>query len=337
MEVALLQNKKERVMCMIENNAARVKKPKSKFLKEFKKNQPMFIMLLPGLILLLLINYLPMVGVLIAFKDFKNLGNNFFDSFLLSKWVGFDNFKFFLSGPDAFTITRNTVVYNVIFIIVGTLIALFAAIGINELRNKKLAKVYQSTILLPYFLSWIVISFLFFGFLSSDKGIINRLILQPMGIANIEWYTKASAWPAIIVLANIIKYGGYNCILYLASITGIDEELYEAAVLDGASKWQQIVNITIPLLSNIIIILVLLAVGRIFNGDFGLFYQLPMQSGPLFSTTQVIDTYVYRGLMNNSDMGMSSAAGLYQSVVGFILIMLANFTVKKFDKEKSLF
>lgn len=322
---------------MVENNVARGKKPKSKFIKEFKKNQPMFIMLLPGVVLLLLINYLPMVGTLIAFKDFKNLGSNFIDSFLLSKWVGFENFKYLFQSPDAFTMTRNTVLYNVGFIVIGTLIALFAAIGLNELRNKRLAKIYQSSILLPYFLSWIVISFLFFGFLSSDKGIINRLILQPMGIGGIEWYSTASSWPFIIILANIIKYGGYNCILYLASITGIDEELYEAAVLDGATKWQQITNITIPLLSNIIVILVLLAVGRIFNGDFGLFYQLPMQSGPLFSTTQVIDTYVYRGLMNNGDMGMSSAAGLYQSVVGFVLILVANLTVKKIDSEKSLF
>lgn len=272
-----------------------------------------------------------------AFKNFKSLGSNFIESFYLSEWVGLENFTFLFKSPDSFIMTRNTILYNVAFIIVGTTIALFAAIGINEIRNKKLAKIYQSSILLPYFLSWVIISFLFFGFLSSDKGIINRLILVPLGKEGVSWYTEASAWPAIIVFANIIKYGGYNCIVYLASITGIDEELYEAAVLDGATKWQQITNITIPLLSNIVIILVLLAIGRIFSGDFGLFYQLPMGSGPLFKTTQVIDTYVYRGLMNNGDMGMSSAAGLYQSAVGFILIVTANFAVQKFDKEKSLF
>lgn len=322
---------------MTEYTIVKVKKSRSGIIKELKKNKAMFLMLLPGLILLLILNYLPMVGTLIAFKDFQNLGNGFFDSFMLSKWVGFDNFKFLIDSPDTLTITRNTVLYNLVFIILGTLSALFLAIGINELRGKLLKKLYQSIILLPYFLSWIVISFLFFGFLSVDKGIINTSILPLLGKKAIEWYSEPKYWPLILVFANIIKYSGYNCIVYLASITGIDEELYEAAILDGATKWQQITKITIPLLSHIIIILTLLAVGRIFNGDFGLFYQVPMNSGALFPVTNVIDTYVYRGLMNSGDIGMSSATGLYQSVVGFILIMIANSVVKKIDKEKALF
>jgi putative aldouronate transport system permease protein len=305
--------------------------------QKLKKNYPMFFMLLPGLFLLIVLSYLPMAGTLIAFKDFQNLGDNFFSSFILSKWVGFENFKFLLKSPDTFLITRNTVLYNIAFIIIGTIVAIFLAIGINELRNKGLAKFYQSSMLLPNFLSWIVISFLFFGFLSVDKGIINRLIFQPLGINPIEWYSEAQYWPGILIFANIIKYSGYNCIIYLASITGIDEELYEAAILDGATKWQQITKITIPMLSNIIIILTLLAVGRMFNADFGMFFQVPMNSGTIFSTTNVIDTYVYRGLMNNGDIGMSSAAGLYQSVVGFILILIANTVVRKIDKEKALF
>lgn len=322
---------------MADNNVARAKKSKNSFLYEIKKNKAMFIMLSPGLILLLILNYLPMLGTLIAFKDFQNLGDNFFSSFLLSKWVGFENFKFLLSGPDTFIITRNTVLYNVVFIILGTLMAIFLAVGINELRNKRLAKFYQSSMLLPYFLSWIVISFLFFGFLSVDKGIINTSVLPFLGKKPIEWYSEPKYWPFILVFANILKYTGYNCIIYLASITGIDEELYEAAILDGATKWQQITKITIPLLSHIIIILTLLAVGRIFNGDFGLFFQVPMNAGALFPVTNVIDTYVYRGLMNSGDIGMSSAAGLYQSVIGFILIIIANTAVRKYDKEKALF
>ena len=322
---------------MLENNFVKAKKYKSSFFKEFKKNPSLFIMLLPGLLLLIVLNYLPMIGTLIAFKDFKNSGDNFLSSFMLSKWVGLDNFKFLLSTPDTFIITRNTVLYNLTFIILGTVIAIFLAVGLNEIRNKKFAKFYQSSMLLPYFLSWIVISFLFFGFLSVDKGILNTTLLPLLNKEPIEWYSKTEYWPYILVFANVLKYSGYNCIIYLASITGIDEELYEAAILDGASKWQQIISITIPLLSNIIIILTLLAVGRIFNGDFGLFFQVPMNAGSLFPVTNVIDTYVYRGLMNSGDIGMSSAAGLYQSVVGFILIIAANFAVKKYDNEKALF
>ncbi|OPJ58129.1 ABC transporter permease [Clostridium oryzae] len=316
------------------SESKRLKKP---FLKELRKNKALFLMLTPGLLLLLIINYLPMIGTLIAFKDYKNEGNNFFESFMLSKWVGFNNFKFLLKSPDTFTITRNTICYNLVFIVVGTIFAVFLSIGINELRNKRTAKLYQSAMLLPYFLSWVVISFLFFGFLSVDKGIINKDILVPLGKKAIEWYSAPKYWPFILVFANLLKYSGYNCIIYLASLTGIDEELYEAAILDGATKWQQITKITIPLLSSVIIIMTLLAVGRIFNADFGLFFNVPMNSGPLFESTNVIDTYVYRGLMNNGDIGMSSAAGLYQSVVGFILILLANFIVRKIDKEKALF
>jgi len=325
---------------MVVNYVPRVKKPVNKFsalIRDIVQHKALYIMLLPGLALILLLSYLPMLGALVAFKDFKYLGNNFFENFMLSKWVGFTNFEFFLKGPDTWLITRNTIGYNLAFIILGNIIAITFSLGLNELLNKKVGRFYQSAMLLPYFLSWIVMSYLFYGFLSVDRGILNVQILQPLGIKTISWYSDTTWWPLILIAANVLKYAGYNSIIYLATLTGIDEELYEAAILDGATKWQQIVNITLPLLSNVIIILLLFSVGRIFVADLGLFYYVPMLSGPLFSVTQVLDTYVYRALMNSGDIGMSSAAGLYQSMIGFILVLLANFAVRKIDPDKALF
>ncbi|HEY5563502.1 MAG TPA: ABC transporter permease subunit [Clostridiaceae bacterium] len=325
---------------MVVNYVPRVKKPVNKFsalIRDIVQHKALYIMLLPGLALILLLSYLPMLGALVAFKDFKYLGNNFFENFMLSKWVGFTNFEFFLKGPDTWLITRNTIGYNLAFIILGNIIAITFSLGLNELLNKKVGRFYQSAMLLPYFLSWIVMSYLFYGFLSVDRGILNVQILQPLGIKTISWYSDTTWWPLILIAANVLKYAGYNSIIYLATLTGIDEELYEAAILDGATKWQQIVNITLPLLSNVIIILLLFSVGRIFVADLGLFYYVPMLSGPLFPVTQVLDTYVYRALMNSGDIGMSSAAGLYQSMIGFILVLLANFAVRKIDPDKALF
>lgn len=327
-------------MWMVVNYVPRVKKPVNKFsalIRDIVQHKALYIMLLPGLALILLLSYLPMLGALVAFKDFKYLGNNFFENFMLSKWVGFTNFEFFLKGPDTWLITRNTIGYNLAFIILGNIIAITFSLGLNELLNKKVGRFYQSAMLLPYFLSWIVMSYLFYGFLSVDRGILNVQILQPLGIKTISWYSDTTWWPLILIAANVLKYAGYNSIIYLATLTGIDEELYEAAILDGATKWQQIVNITLPLLSNVIIILLLFSVGRIFVADLGLFYYVPMLSGPLFPVTQVLDTYVYRALMNSGDIGMSSAAGLYQSMIGFILVLLANFAVRKIDPDKALF
>lgn len=314
-----------------------VKCKKTSFTKEILKSWELYILLLPGALLLLILNYLPMFGILIAFKDYKFYENNFIINFFKSEWVGIKNFMFFLSTPDRSILIRNTVLYNFTFIIVGTLFAVFCAIVLNELNNKKLSKLYQTSMLLPYFLSWIIISYLFFAFLSMDKGILNTSIFKALGIGSIEWYTEPRYWPFLLVFANLLKYGGYNCIIYIAAIAGIDPEYYEAAVLDGASKGQQIMKVTLPLLSPTIIIMVLLALGRIFNADFGLFFQVPLDSGALYNATNVFDTYVYRALMNTGNISMSSAAGLFQSAVGFILILTSNLIVSKIDNEKTLF
>lgn len=301
------------------------------------RNVPLLIMTLPGLLLLLAFHYLPIGGILIAFKDFSYSGGSLLKNFANSPWVGLKNFSFFIQTPDALIITRNTILYNIAFIVLGTGIAVLMAIAFNELKNRKLAKLYQTTLLLPYFLSWIAVSYLFYGFLSVDMGIINNSILKPLGIAPVSWYSEANLWPFILVFVNIWKYAGYNCIVYLAAIIGIDQDYYEAASLDGASKWQQVRYITIPSISPVIILMVLLAIGRMFFADFGLFYQVPLNSGAIFNTTNVIDTYVYRALMNSGDISMSSAASTFQAFVGFVLVVLSNWIVRRIDKEKAIF
>jgi putative aldouronate transport system permease protein len=294
-------------------------------------------MVLPGTIWLLLFSYLPMFGTVIAFKNFRYDPNGFFASILNSEWVGFENFKFLFNTNDAWIITRNTVLYNLVFIVVGLILAVFVAIVLSELANKRLSKIYQTGMLFPHFLSWVVVSYFVFTFLSVDRGLLNNILLW-FGVEDpISWYNEAKYWPVIIVLTSMWKGVGYGSIVYLAAIVGIDKNYYEAAMIDGANKWQQIRNITIPMITPLIVILTILNVGRIFSADFGLFFQVPRDSGPLYSVTNVIDTYVYRGITTMGDISMSTAAGLYQSIVGFALVMLTNYLVQKVDKEYALF
>lgn len=322
----------------IQDTQVKVKKNRKKgFFHEVKANKVLFLMMLPATIILLLNNYLPMAGVLIAFKNFKYFGSNIIENFLQSDWVGFENFQFFTQTPDAFLITRNTLLYNGAFIALGLIVAVFFAIVLNELASSKLSKLYQSTMFLPYFMSWVVVSYLVFAFLSEESGLFNKTILPSLGLDPISWYGDPKLWPFILILVNLWKYTGYNCVIYIAAIAGIDQEYYEAAQVDGATRWQQIKSITIPLLTPLMVILTLLAIGKIFYADFGLFFNVPRNAGTLFNSTAVIDTYVYNTLMNMGDIGMSSAAGLYQSFIGFILVLGSNLLVKRIDPEKSLF
>jgi len=306
------------------------------FLYELRKNWPLFVMLTPGVLLLIINNYIPMFGVIIAFKKYRYHGS-FIQSIIKSEWVGFKNFEFFMKTPYAWQMTRNTILYNLTFIILGLIIPVACAIILTELHNKRLSKIYQSVVFLPYFLSWIVVSYLAYSMLSIENGFINKSILTPLGIQPIEWYAEPKYWPFILVFFQLWKYTGYNIVVYLAAITGIDPEYYEAASIDGASKWQQIWHITVPMLQTLMIILTLHAVGRIFNADYGLFYNVPRHSGTLQPATQVIDTYVYTALRNTSDIGMASAAGTYQAVVGCITVFTANMIVRKINKESALF
>lgn len=306
------------------------------FLKNLIRNRVMLLMVLPGAIWFFFFSYLPLVGTVAAFKEYRFSREGFWASLMKSEWVGWDNFKFLFSTSDAWLITRNTLFYNIAIIFLGLVFAVALAILLSELVNKRLAKLYQIGMFLPYFLSWVIVGYFAFSFLSMDRGMLNQIIGW-FGMEPIQWYSEAKYWPYILVFVALWKTIGYSSVVYLASILGIDKSLYEAAMIDGASKWQQIRNITIPLLSPIITIMTLLAVGRIFYADFGLFYQVPRDSGTLYSVTNVIDTYVYRGLKTSGEIGMSTAAGLYQSVVGFVLVIISNYVVRKVDKDSSLF
>lgn len=293
---------------------------------------PFYIMALPGFVYMLINNYLPMFGVTIAFKKL-----NFREGIWGSPWCGFNNFKFLFASSEAWTITRNTIGYNIAFFIVTNAIAIMVAILINEIQKQAAKKVYQSLILLPYLMSWVIVSYLAYTFLSAETGMINNSILQPLGLTEINWYQEKKYWPFILIFVNTWKGVGYSMIIYLSSIVGISTDYFEAARIDGASKWQQIKYITLPLLKPTVITLFILAVGQIFRSDFGLFYQMPRNSGSLYSVTRTLDVYVYQALMKNYDYAMSSAASVYQSVVGFVLIVLANKLVKKYDANSSLF
>ena len=304
-------------------------------MKRFRNNKELLLLTIPGAIWFLVFAYLPMFGVIVAFKRWRIHGG-FFESLMNSKWVGFDNFKFLFQSSDAWLITKNTVLYNIVFIILGIVLPVTLAILLNELLNKKLAKFYQSSMFLPYFLSWVVVSYCLYAFLSPEKGYVNG-ILQSMGGKGISWYTEPKYWPFIIIFMSQWKAVGYGTVVYLASICCIDKSYYEAAMIDGASKFQQIKYITVPLLKPVMIIMFITSIGGMFRGDLGLFYQLPKDSGALYPVTNVIDTYVYRGLMNLGDIGMSSAASLYQSFVGLILIVTSNAIVRKVDEENAFF
>ncbi|MEI6055537.1 MAG: ABC transporter permease subunit [Lentisphaerota bacterium] len=302
----------------------------------FNKNFAFLLMVLPGFIWLVLLKYLPMCGAVLAFKNFHFSRGGFFQSLWDSSWCGFQNFYFLFNSHTAWVITRNTILYNLVFIITGTILSLAIAVGLSEILNKRLAKLYQTCMFFPYFLSWVVVGYLLFGFISFDKGSINS-ILALFHIPPVQWYDDSAYWPYILTFINLWKNAGYTSVIYLAAIIGIDKQYYEAAEIDGASKWQQVRFITMPHLKGLITVLTLLAVGRIFAADFGLFYQVPLNSGALYPVTDVIDTYVFRGLMYTGDIGMTTAAGLYQSVVGLVLILVVNNVIKKYDKDSAMF
>lgn len=304
----------------------------AKKIKKLARYWPLYIMLLPGTIYLIINNYIPMSGIVVAFKQY-----NLKDGLYFSPNVGLKNFEFLFKTKDAWLITRNTIMYNLVFIILGTVLAITVAIILNEIRIQAAKQFYQTVILIPHLISMVVVSFLAFAFLSDGNGFLNNTILPLLGMEKISWYNSPQYWPFILVIINVWKGIGYSCILYYATICGIDHSLYEAAVVDGANRWQQVWNVTLPCLKSTIIIMTLMSIGNIFRSDFGLFYQVPMNSGPLQDVTSTIDTYVYRGLMQTNNIGMSSAAGVYQSVVGFVLVLSANLIVRKLDESSALF
>ena len=284
-------------------------------------------MVLPGFLYFVINNYIPMFGIYIAFKKV-----DYSKGLWGSDWVGFDNFKYLFSTSDAFIITRNTILYNVAFIVLGLLSGIIVGICLSEVYNKFFRKTYQTAILLPQLISFVIVSYIVYALLSNETGMITKL----MG-SSVNFYAEKKYWPFILIFINIWKQLGYNGIVFLSSIIGIDYGLYEAARVDGATKWEQIKSITLPQLKPTIMTLFLLQVGRIFYSDFGLFYQVPLNAGALLDVTNTIDTYVYRALMVNNNISIASAASTYQAVVGFILVLTVNMIVRKVDRENAMF
>ncbi len=287
-------------------------------------------MALPAVILILIFSYIPMFGLIIAFKNYKvNLG------ILGSEFVGLKNFMFFFHSNDAFRIIRNTLCYNAVFITVGVVFSVSFAIMLSTITQKKLIKFYQSSMFLPYFLSWVVVAYMSLCFFNYKDGILNG-ILKALRQNAVSWYSEPKYWPFILVISYLWKTAGYNVLIYYAAIISIDEVLYEAAYIDGCTKFKSIWHITIPNIRPTVVILVILSIGRIFYADFGLFYQLTQNSGSLYSVTDVVDTYVYRTLRVTGDVGVSAAVGFVQSIVGFALQMTTNFVVGRIDEDYKL-
>ncbi|WP_135557576.1 ABC transporter permease [Paenibacillus cymbidii] len=303
---------------------------KRALLRAVRSNAVLFGLTVPALLYFLIFHYLPMVGVVLAFKDYKySLG------ILGSEWIGFTNFKFFFTSQDAWRITRNTVGYSSAFIVLGNAAAIFVALLLYEVRSRAALKYYQTTMILPRFLSWVLVAYISYTLLSPTMGIFNQA-LEGLGFEPVTWYSEAKVWPYLIIGFEMWKTVGLSSIIYYAALMSIDSELFEAARMDGANRWRQVWAISIPSLTPVMTILVILAIGGLFRGDFGLFYQLPRDVGALYPTTDIIDTYVYRGL-RNGDIGMTAAVGLFQSVVGLVLILIANGIIRKVKPENAIF
>ena len=301
------------------------------FLYELKKNKVLFLMAMPSVLLTFFLAYLPMSGLVLAFKNYR------YDRGIFgSDWNGFDNFAYLFQSGTGWLITKNTILYNLLNLFVSQLLAVIVPLVISEMMGRIYKRIVQSVIFLPYFISWVIVSYMLQGLLGTDTGLINNMIVAGGG-PRINFYSTPSYWYPILLLLNIWKNTGYNTIVYLAAITGIDEGLYEAAYIDGATRFKRIIYITIPLLTPTICIMTLMSVGRIFYGDFGMLYAIIRDNSSLMPIAEVTDTYVYRTFKNTGDPSLSMAIGLYQSIVGFILVFMANWIVRKKFPEGALF
>ena len=300
------------------------------FLAELRKNHTLYLFIAPAAFYTFVFGYATLPYLVIAFQKYS------YKTGLKSPFVGFDNFRFFFSSTRAWEVTRNTIWLNFLFLIFGTIVALTLAICLNELNNKPFVRITQSTMLFPYFISWVIVSYILYAFLASDKGMFNHLITA-LGGKRINWYSQPQLWRSILVFCRVWKGSGYTMIIYLATITGIDRTLNEAAAIDGANRWQMIRYITLPLLAPTVCILMLLDVGKMFYGDFGMVYALVKDSGQLLPKVDVIDTYVYRMLRVTGDPSNAMAVNLYQSVVGFIMVFTSNWIVRRTFPDGALF
>lgn len=323
MEISAVQNQKVAV--------SRSDKKKKGFISEIIQNKYLYLLTLPGILFFFVFSYIPMAGIVIAFQDFKPT-----KGILKSPFVGFDNFVFFFTSKDWGKVTFNTIYLNALFILVGTFFSITIAIMLSEVTRKIFVKVTQSIVILPHFLSWTVIAMFSLSWFSTDTGFINSNLTK-LGMPNIDFVGNAGIWPLILVVLNIWHGAGFGSIVYLAAIAGMDQEMYEAARIDGASRFQSILYITLPLLKSTVILLLIMSVGKIFYGNFGMIYALVGSNPQLYPTTDVIDTFVYRMLNELGYLGMASAVGFYQSIVGFVLVITTNFIAKKVSEESAIF
>ena len=332
-EISLPPSISREIQAETPSQAALRKRSNRRLYTIWKRNGALLLMTLPGLLLLLVFAYLPMVGLVVAFKDYRAYLGIFG-----SKWIGFQNFYYLFQTDDARRIVYNTLFMNALFIVTVLVASLGIALLLHEVRNsnKWLAKFYQSTLFFPYLFSYVIINYFVFALLDRQNGLVDH-VMSSLGLHPIDWYSSPQYWPVILTLVNLWKNGGFWSIVYLAGIIAINPEYYEAASMDGATTWQKIRYITLPLLKPLIIINVLLSIGKIFYADFGLFYQVPRNLPQLYLSTDVIDTYVYRTLTALGDVGMASAAGAFQAVVGFVLVLLSNWLVRRTVPERALF
>nr|WP_090977036.1 ABC transporter permease subunit [Paenibacillus sp. CF384] len=307
------------------------KKKQGGFIKELVSNRVLYLMFVPITVYFIIFAYIPMAGIVMAFKEF-----NYRDGIFGSPWNGFTNFHYFFASGKALLVTRNTILYNVIFLTCYTLFSITAAVFIAEIQKKWFKKLTQSMMFLPYFISWVTVTAFVYNFLNFEYGIVNH-ILSGLHISAIDIYSTTWYWYLILPFLYVWKWVGYGSVLYLAAIVGIDQEIYEAATIDGATRFQRITQITLPLLKPTMIILILLGLGRIMRGEFDMFYQLIGNNGTLMDTTDIIDTLVFRSLQGSLDFGMASSVGFYQSVLTLIIILFANYLVRRYDKDQALF
>jgi putative aldouronate transport system permease protein len=301
------------------------------------ENRQLSLMTVPVVVWYVLFCYLPLFGIAFAFKDFtpkpgQSLLKNLFVN---SRWSGLENFSFLFRNPQSGAILLNTLFYNVIFLVAGIVIPVMFAILLTEVHQKRFKGLVQMILVLPYFLSWVIVSYCAYGFLASDHGQINA-VLRALGLTSVQWYQSPQYWRGILILTGIWKSCGYSLIIYMCAITAIDRTLYEGAVLDGATFWQQVRYITLPLLRPTIATIFILSIGSLLSSDFGLFYQVPMDSGALQEVTQTLDVYVYKALMQQANFSYSSAAAFLQSAVGCTLLFLSTALIRRVDKDSAL-
>ncbi|WP_261301649.1 ABC transporter permease [Paenibacillus andongensis] len=326
MNVALSNNKADSVV---------IKKKKKTFLSEIKQNFYLYLLVFPGILYFFIFKYLPMVGIVVAFQDF-----NIMKGFFKSKFVGLKNFEYFFTSKDWLIVTWNTVYLNLLFLITGLFFSVLIAIVLSEISSKYFKKVTQSVVILPNFISWTLVSMFVFALLSTDVGFINS-VLKALGFIQegqeINYYSNTNLWVGILIVLKIWKGAGFGSVVYLAAIAGIDQEIYEAAKIDGASRMQCITKITLPQLRSTAVLLTLFGIGGIFHGDLGMIYAIVGDNPNLYDTTDVIDTYVFRMLRQMNDFSMTTAIGLYQSLVGFVIVYITNYFAKKYDSDSAIF